>query len=107
MIAGCQFGVRLLRALHGANQFMLEQFNTTRTRLPTLDVRRLDNDALNLGRAFKHPLNFFGSHGRSGVEHELRVFFDIYRNAIAKLVVDYVRSVSNAAQQISRTKHIR
>ena len=98
--------VRTLGDLDGCEQLFLEQLDATRGRLPTLDVGRLHDDQLDLGRAIERPLRDRRPHGRSGVEHKLWIFFHIDGDAIAKLPIDNVRRVANATDDVGGPEHV-
>ena len=70
-------------------------------------MRRLDDDALDVLCVLEHPRRLGGTHGGSGVEHQLFVLLGADRHAITELPVDDVGGVTNAAQQIARTEHTR
>ena len=97
--------VKSLNAVERGDELLLELSDALWCRHPAANGGRLDNDALDLISALERPLGAFGTHGRSGVEHQLRVFGSINSNTITKLPIKDNGPTANTANKVSASKH--
>ena len=107
MVANHQLRVRQGRLFDGLHQLTLELLDPLGCGHPTPHHRRLDDDALHLGRTVKGPCRLLRPHGSSSVEHELRVLLGVHDHTVAKLPVQHNGPVAYAANQVSRAEHTR